>query len=229
MTRNTWRGEAIVSAHGHYANDVVDGTPEGNVYIGTKLFALGGNPVDVDYRNGKTAWCGRFVEAVFRPLGFRFSLDSVGRVLSYGLYNSGNTYHMGGAPDHCRDAEGNVWHLADYHLHMGGTQGRAVFQAWTAEYKPRPGDIALHQDAQGSWHGHVMMVLGADEASGDITVIEGNHSQTIGPRGNKRDGIGTRVIEFGDHYLSWIVVPSDIDFDPTLEIGTKAQMEVGNG
>jgi hypothetical protein len=211
-----WRRQAVICAMGHYARDVVDGTPEGNAYIGQVLFPLGGNPVDPEYKNGAVAWCGRFVEAVFRPLGFRFSLDSVGRVLSYAHYNRGR-YAMKGAPDHIMMGNQSAA-LESFHRHSDDS--RTIFPAWSPEYTPRPGDIALHQREPGSWHGHVMKVLNVHN-SGDIRVIEGNNSQTFGPTGDKRDGIGTRVIEHGDPYLNWIVVPSDLDFDPDLRIGTK--------
>jgi len=218
--RSTWRGEAIIGAMGHFAQDIEDGTPRGNEYIGETIFPLGGNPPDPEYHNGKTAWCGRFVEAVFRPLGFRFSLDSVGRVLSYATYNL--EYTMGGAPDHCM-AAGSPMPLVSYHRNLG--HKRELHLAWEAGFVPLPGDIALHQKKPGSWHGHVMMVLGFDGATGDITIIEGNHSQTHGPDGHKRDGIGTRVIKFGDPYLSWIVRPSVVDFDDRLKIGSRDSLE----
>jgi len=221
MKLGTWRASAITLAEGHNAENIVDGTTRGNRYVGQVLFPLGGNPEDPDYRNGKTAWCGRFLEAVFRPLGFPFSLDSVGRVLSYAHYNE--QYRMEGAPDHC--VYDDVLSLRDYHyLYGGADDGRRVVPAWSPNYTPLPGDIALHQKEPGSWHGHVMMVLGVDAVTGAITVIEGNHSATTGPSGRVRDGIGTRVIDHGDPYLDWIVVPSDLDFDPTLEIGSKAQL-----
>jgi len=216
--RETWRGEAITIAEGYNARDIVDGTPEGNRFIGTELFEKGGNPADPDYRNGKTSWCGRFVEAVFHPLGFRFSLDSVGRVLSYAHYNT--RYKMAGAPDCCRVA-GEVRSLRGYHASLG--HRRELKLAW-GEYTPRPMDIGLHQNGPGSWHGHVFLVLNVRD-NGDLTIIEGNHSQTIGPRGNKRDGIGTRVIHHGDPYLDWIVVPSVVDFDQSLKIGSMEQLE----
>ena len=216
--RETWRGEAIIGAMGHFAQDIEDGTPAGNAYIGETIFPLGGNPPDPDYRNGKTAWCGRFVEAVFRPLGFRFSLDSVGRVLSYANYNTG-IYSMQGAPDCCR-VNGEILSLRSYHGSLGHL--REIFPAWTDT--PLPGDIVLHQLENGPWHGHVMLCLGVDEASGDVVVIEGNHSKTHGPDGHVRDGIGTRVIKHGDEYLSWIVRPSVVDFDLRLEIGSLAAL-----
>ena len=217
--RETWRGEAIIGAMGHFWKDIEDGTPEGNRYIGETLFPLGGNPPDPDYRNGKTSWCGRFVEAVFWPLGFRFSLDSVGRVLSYAHYNTG-VYSMAGAPDCCK-ADGKAMSLMSYHGNNG--RKREIFPAWDCD--PLPGDIALHQNSPGSWHGHIMMVLNVNEDTGDITVIEGNHSKTYGPTRKQRDGIGTRTIGRGDEYLTWIVRPSAIDFDWLLEIGSASELK----
>jgi len=221
MSLKTWRASAITLAEGHNAENIMDGTPRGNRYIGQVLFPLGGNPEDPDYRNGKTAWCGRFLEACFRPLGFRFSLDSVGRVLSYARYNE--SYRMDGAPDHCLPS-GAVAPETIRSCHSFAMQERLVYPAWSPHYTPRPGDIALRQRSPGSWHGHVMMVLAVDAVDGAITVIEGNHSQTIGPMGDKRDGIGTRVIGRDDPYLDWIVVPSDLDFDADLVIGTRAEL-----
>ena len=213
-----WRRQAVICATGHYARDIVDGTPAGNAYIGQVLFPLGGNPVDPDYTNGSVAWCGRFLEAVFRPLGNRFSFDSVGRVLSYAHYNEGR-YAMKGAPDHALFGD-SVGALRRYHQSSRPQDmSRAIFPAWSEEYTPRPGDIALHQKVPGSWHGHLMLVLHVSKHG--IRVIEGNHSKTQGPTGHRRDGIGTRFIAPGDPYLDWIVVPSDLDFDADLVIGSK--------
>ena len=77
-----------------------------------------------------------------------------------------------------------------------------------------PGDILLHVNADGSWHGHVMMVWSASTDSRLVTVIEGNSARTLGPDGRQRDGVGMRVLSMDDSYVDWVVSPSDLDFDP---------------
>ena len=84
-----------------------------------------------------------------------------------------------------------------------------------------PGDILLHCDEDGSWHGHVMMVWSPSTDSRLVTVIEGNSSRTLGPTGMQRDGVGMRVLKLADPYVDWVVRPSDLDFDPAYRYFAK--------
>ena len=82
---------------------------------------------------------------------------------------------------------------------------------------PEPADIILHQNEQGSWHGHVMLCLAFDVDTGRVLIAEGNHSKSMGPSGKRytsgtygedqtrRQGIGMRWLSVRDTYLDWTV------------------------
>ena len=82
----------------------------------------------------------------------------------------------------------------------------------------QPGDILLHVNQPGSWHGHVMMVWSVGTDARLVTVIEGNSIQTLGPDGRERDGVGMRVLAMDDPYVNWVIRPSDLDFDPAYRV-----------
>jgi hypothetical protein len=91
---------------------------------------------------------------------------------------------------------------------------------------PRIGDIVLHQNAESTWHGHVMVCLGC--ANGQVLVCEGNHSQSrygvahsieeaweVAANGEKTEGFGYRIIPIdkpdedgiGGYYITAFVRP----------------------
>jgi len=86
---------------------------------------------------------------------------------------------------------------------------------------PRPGDIVIHQDKPGGWHGHVMLCVAANPETGCILIAEGNHSKSMGPSGVKyypgtlgedlerRAGVGLRWLSVEDDYVSCWVRVSD--------------------
>ena len=222
-----WRVQAIFNGLQWFFRDVRDGTPEGNRIIGEEIFPAGGNPADVGYRNGKTAWCGRFVEACLRPVGLERwdSLDSVGRCLSFGTYNK--SYRMDGTRQWTAigDEHGLVpMKLQEAHGMLGDER---KCWSWSDPERPLPlpGDIVLHQRERGSWHGHVMMAASVDSEEGILAIVEGNHSKTVGPTGEIRDGVGLRRLSLDDGYLSWLVRPSEFDFFGGPRFATEAAAE----
>jgi len=111
---------------------------------------------------------------------------------------------------------GTVEKIVDLHRRLGAPRQVAKTPA-----PVMPGDILLHCDDDGSWHGHVMMVWSAGTDSRVVTVIEGNSSRTLGPDGRQRDGVGMRVLAMTDPYLDYVVRPSDLDFDPAYRYFAK--------
>jgi len=207
----SWRQRALAAAEALYDRDIVDGTPEGNRVIGEEIIGGATGYPDSNYRNGKKAWCGFFVQYCLRQAGFnpKCSVVSVGRTLyPYGGYQA---QAMQGTPTHAiRDGE-------DLPINVAHQQAGSVRSLNGDMTLARPGDIIIHQDSPGSWHGHVMLCYSVDLAARELRVIEGNHSKTMGPEGLQRDGVGKRTLSMDDGYLDSVVTPSDVDFDPAYE------------
>jgi hypothetical protein len=210
MNGTTWRERALAAARGFYERDVIDGTPAGNQVIGVEIIGGATGHADPAYRNGKTAWCGYFAQCCFRAAGFNPALEvaSAGKALEvYGRYRSDA---LAGAAAWALDTRtGAIEKIVDLHRRLGAL--RLVAKTPTPVM---PGDVLLHCDDDGSWHGHVMMVWSAGTDSRVVTVIEGNSTRTLGPDGRQRDGVGMRVLSMTDPYLDYVVRPSDLDFDP---------------
>lgn len=215
-----WRVQSLFIALQWHLLDVVDGTDRGNRIIGMELLPAGGHRADPEYRNGKTSWCGMFVEACFYPLGFQGSLASVGRCLSYGSYNEKcpmSSYR--GWTVVVTEHGPQVRRIDEYHEKVG--MQRRLW-AWNDPDRPvpLPGDILLHQKESGSYHGHVMLTGGVDLEQGLVSTIEGNHSKVYGPSGKRREGIGIRQMPLNDPYLDWLVRPSPLDFSSAGRFAT---------
>jgi len=84
---------------------------------------------------------------------------------------------------------------------------------------PRSGDIVIHQNKPGSWHGHVMLCVAAGPGTDRILIAEGNHSKSMGPSQmcyypgtlgedlERRAGIGLRWLSPQDAYIAaWVRV-----------------------
>jgi hypothetical protein len=210
MNGTTWRDRALAAARAFYERDVVDGTPAGNQVIGGEIIGGATGHPDPAYQNRKVAWCGLFVQCCYRAAGFNPALEvaSAGKALEvFGRYRSDA---LAGAAAWALDTRtGTVERIVELHRRPG-----ALRQVTKTPSLVMPGDLLLHCDADGSWHGHVMMVWSAGTDSRVVTVIEGNSSRTLGPGGRQRDGVGMRVLSMADPFLDFVVRPSDLDFDP---------------
>ena len=210
MNAATWRETALATARSFYERDVVDGTPEGNRVIGVEIIGAATGRPDPAYHNRKIAWCGFFVQACYRAAGFNRKLEvaSAGKALHvFGRYRSDAL--AGAAAWALNTRTGAIETIVDLHRRL-----EAMRQVAKTPAPALPGDILLHVNAGGSWHGHVMMVWEAATDSRLVTVIEGNSARTLGPDGRQRDGVGMRVLSMDDPYVDWVVSPSDRDFDP---------------
>ena len=217
----SWRDQVLAAAREFYERDIVDGTPEGNQVIGVEIIGGATGHPDPDYQNRKTAWCGYFAQCCFGKAGFNqaLTLASAGKVLHpYGRYRADT---LKGALDWALDTRtGTIERIEDLHGRLGKPRTVTELPGHVAS-----GDIVLHTRKK-SWNGHVMLAESVDEESGTVTVIEGNSSQTIGPDGRKRDGVGKRTFRMDDPYLACAVSPSDLDFDPAYRyFATREQAE----
>ena len=210
MSRQPWRVTALDVARDFFEQDIVDGTEFGNSVIGLKIIGGATGHADPAYRNGKVAWCGLFVQCCYRGARFNPALEvaSAGKALEvYGRYRSDA---LAGAAAWALDTRtGAIEKIVDLHRRLG-----ALRQVAKTPAPVLPGDLLLHVNEPGSWHGHVMMVWSPGTDSRLVTVIEGNSSRTLGPTGAQRDGVGMRVLSMTDPYLDYVVRPSDLDFDP---------------
>jgi hypothetical protein len=214
----TWRPRVLATAEAFYQRDVVDGTVLGNRIIGVEIIrGATGNPL-ITYQNRKVAWCGYFAQCCYRSARFNEAecLASAGRVVEvFGKYRY---TAMAGSPGWALDTRtGKIELVSDLHRRLG-----ALRQVWPGASQALPGDLVVYRK-KASWNGHVMLAWSVDVAAGQITVIEGNHSRTVGPTGKRRDGVGKRVFKLDDLYLCFTVRPSELDFDPGYQhFATKA-------
>jgi hypothetical protein len=220
ITCTVWE-KALANALEWWALDIVDGTERGNRIIGMDIFRVGDNGMDPKYANGKTSWCGKFAEALHRPQGFVGTLDSVGRCISYGTHNRECAmagYHefiaVPVVGSDLNPLDYQCMRVEDYHDMISGgddSQGRDCFS-------PRDGrdlipgrDILIHQSSKSRYHGHVMPLAGWCPELDTVTVIEGN-SQSVGPQGNRREGVGFDHFIREDEYITHVVRLSENDF-----------------
>ena len=218
MTENgnkgLWRERVLAVARSFYERNIVDGTPEGNRVIGVEIIGGATGRPEKDYKNGKTAWCGFFVQCCYRAAGFNLavSLASPGKaVVVFGKYRSDA---LTGAAAFALDTRtGAIEPIKELHQRLG------MLRAVTLPPGPvTQGDIVVYRkDGGKSWLGHVMMAWAVSPDGKELTVIEGNSYKTIGPDGKKRDGVGTRVFRMADPYLTAFVCPCDLDFDPAYQ------------
>jgi hypothetical protein len=213
-TEDFWRDMVVARAVYWFGRDVRDGTPEGDQIIGTEiLYQATGKPYP-EYRNGKKAWCGYFAQACYRYAGFNdaITLASSGKAeCLFGRYlddanNTSPTWSVLVTQD-----GPVVLPILDLHDQTGGRRqiGRCV------DLPPLRGDLVLN-DRDPGWNGHVMLALCDSGESGQVVVMEGNHSKTIGPDGKKRDGVGHRQMALENKYLDWTVRPAPADFNPCV-------------
>ena len=66
MNAQKWKDRALEAARAFYERDVVDGTAAGNRVIGVEIIGGATGRPETDYKNGKTAWCGYFVQCCYR-------------------------------------------------------------------------------------------------------------------------------------------------------------------
>lgn len=209
-----WREKVLATAKAFYERNVVDGTTEGNRIIGVEIIGGATGRPETDYKNGKTAWCGYFVQCCYRAAGFNkaLSLASPGKAMEVvGKYRSGA---LPGAAAFALDTRtGVIEPIKDLHKRLG--MMRTVVKA---PGPVTPGDVVVYRKDDGSsWQGHVMMAYAVSPDGHELTIVEGNSYKTIGPDGKRRDGVGTRVFRIDDPYLTAFISPSDLDFDPAYQ------------
>jgi len=209
-----WREKVLAVAKGFYDRNIVDGTKEGNRIIGVEIIGGATGRPEKDYKNGKTAWCGYYVQCCYRAAGFNtgVTLASPGKAMDvFGKYRSSA---LPGASAFALDTRtGAIEPIKELHQRLGMLR--------TVSKVPgpvTPGDIVVYRADNGnSWQGHVMMAYAVSPDGKELTIIEGNSYKTIGPDGKKRDGVGTRVFRLDEPYVTGIISPSDLDFDPAYQ------------
>ena len=203
-----WRVVACDMGHKLFSLDIIDGDSRGDAAIGMMIFPMAGRASAPKYTNGSTAWCGYFVQAVLRHAGWNTALDcgSWYRARVYGTYGSDL-----GAPQYVV-WQGKVELIRDVHKRLSDLRACRTASKYVMV---QPGDIVVHCPPDGQKHGHVMMAI-LPRINGQITVIEGNHSKTIGPDCTKRDGVGVRILDIPSDYIDHIIRPSSMDFKPGL-------------